>query len=71
MTRIKKYIARHREQTSRQRFQTFKKLQLFLPEQLNPFPVYPVRQEQSNDPGELAQSAFGLQGACKHSLISE
>ena len=45
-------------------------VQLFLPEQLNPFPVYPVRQEQSNDPGELAQSAFGSQGPCKHSLIS-
>ena len=45
-------------------------VQLFLPEQLNPFPVYPVLHEQSNDPGELSQSAFGSQGPCKHSLIS-
>lgn len=53
-----------------QGFSRFVKRINLSPEQLNPFPVYPVLQEHLNDPGELEQSAFWSQGAPKHSSIS-
>jgi hypothetical protein len=43
-----------------------------LPEQSsNPFPEYPGRQIQANDPGTLLHSAFILQGFVKHSSTSK